>query len=215
MATVTTYVNSTFTPSLQGYVGRENVNEAFSTIRSGSGTVAVQDVGLVDITGSTTTNQYKYLDRAIMLFDTSSIPSSATVTAAELHFSITDNLTAVGSSSLVIVSSTPASTSALSSSDYSNLGTTSLGSLSQASIVTGVSNTVSVSTSAITVNGLTKLGALIGFDQSNTAPTWASLGNTEIQWSAVKLLVSYSYTQPSLSLTGISSLTGVSSITTS
>jgi hypothetical protein len=221
MATITTSV--TINQGLNGYVER-SINapgESFSTIRAGAGTDSGYTSGNngVEIAGlfaTNTTNSYLALERVILLFDTSALPSNSTVTSASLNLYFTEEETSLGTTSLVVVASTPASNSSLIASDYANLGSVSFGSIAQTSITFNSLNVISLNSSgiaAVTPGGMTKLGCVLGWDFNNSfTGTWASTSNTYIEWSSAAL--SLTYTNPALSITGISSLSNVSTITT-
>lgn len=223
MATVTNTYQTTFTSSLMGSVFRQVTSETFSTIRAGAGTATlISDGQAVTLTGSSTSNQFATMGRQIMLFDTTSIPVGATITSAIINLTGLSKANNLGSDTLEIVSSAPASTSSVTSTDYSTLGNTSFASVSYSSYVVG-SNTITLNSlglSNITKAGVSKFGIRMGWDLSGTfGGTWASLTNSSFSFSGVNTLptltVTYTQTFPTLSINNISSLTNVTTITTS
>lgn len=227
MATVTNFYTSTFTPSLNGYVGRNGVNESLSTIRSGAGNfTSTATVNNIDLTASTTTNQFAQLLRVIALFDTSSIPAGATILSATLRLcSDTQSNTLGDSPSLELVSSNPASTSVLANADYGTLGSTSFSSVAYASFPTGSLSTLTLNSSGlsnITKGGISKFGFRSNWDLNNNfTGSWASSAFMVMSWQSATgvnkplLTVNYSVDFPSLSVNNISSLSNVTIITTS
>ena len=141
--TLTVYPDPhTETTTVDGRVYRSSVNEAFATIIAGAGT-GVGDAGadniVCNLVASATSNQFAQLIRGIFLFDTSALGacniSAVTLSlnggAAELGAVKTNGL---GSPDLHIAGSTTASNTALSNSDYANVGGTSFGSVTYANI---------------------------------------------------------------------------------
>jgi len=224
MATVTNYYSQTFTPSLSGFVGRESVNQTFTNIRAGAGTTnGTADSSGLALTATSTTNQYSSLYRYINLFNTSAIPSSATVTSATLTTYSTGKTGNLGSPGLVVVSSNPASNSVLANGDYSTLGSTSFGTLSYASYATSGGNPVSLNSSGlsnITKNGTSKFGVVFDWDfNAAFTGTWSSTATSALGWYNTSqpptLTVNWTVDFPTLSINNISSLANVTTITTS
>lgn len=229
MATVTNYYTVTFTPSLDGYVGRGGVNQTFANIRAGAGNDSsyVTNTGDVQLSATSTTNQFADLYRNITLFDTSTIPAGATISSATLSIYGVNKGNGLGSPpGLLLVSSNPASTSALVNADYSTLGSTDFGSATYSSLIVGRYMNISLNASGmsnITKGGISKFGLVIEWDFVGTfSGTWASLQNTFMQWNNGNattnkpiLTVNYSVDFPTLSINNISSLANVTTITTS
>jgi hypothetical protein len=77
------------------------------------------------ITNSTgTTDRYDTMQRAIVLFDTSALGDAVTIESATLEFVLAQLEDAFGGDSLSMVTSTPASDTAVASGDYEQTGTT-------------------------------------------------------------------------------------------
>lgn len=120
-----------------------------------------------------------YIRRMFWLFDTSSIPDGDTISAATLSYYQTDTGNGADSGHTVaIVSSTPASNTAIVAADYDMVGSTSFGSGSY----TGTANTYhdfslnSSGISNISKTGVSKFGGRGTEDISNTAPTGLNQG---------------------------------------
>ena len=111
--------------SVDGDCQRGSVSETFSTIRAGAGTSATDSaVFMKVITNSTgTTDRYDTMQRAIVLFDTSALGTD-TIESATLEFVLAQLEDAFGGDSLSMVTSTPASDTAVASGDYAQTGTT-------------------------------------------------------------------------------------------
>jgi len=224
MATVTNYYSQTFSASSYASVSRQSVNESFSTIRAGAGTNVLSPIAVTYLSASSTTNQFANLYRSIIVFDTSAIPSNATITSATLSgnansgFLKTNNL---GSTSIELVSSNPSNPASIAAADYSTLGSTSYGSIDYASFTDNAVNTISLNASGIlniTKTGTSKFGLRLGWDQSGTfGGSWSSTAFTQLVFcgGVPTLTVNWTVDFPTLSFNNISSLANVTTITTS
>lgn len=216
MPTVTS--TQTFIASLEGTAYVSGVNDTFSAIQAATGNTTDTNHGNAGLTASTTTNQFAQLKRVIIVFNTSTLPSTATVTAVTLTVpALIANTTLLGTTTLEIVSSNPASNSSLAATDYGTLGSTSYASTSQSSLSTSSSNTFTLNSngrSNITLAGYSKFGAILGWDLNNSfTGTWASGIGNSIEWLTGNTTLSVTYTQPTMTITGISSITGATSVT--
>src|SRR5258708_34756063 len=122
---------------LDGNIDLSGQDATLATIRGvGTGTTAVitdNEATIARLVGSTTTNQYQALKRSIYCFDTSSMGAGATVSAATFSlWSRGVKQNGLGSPDLHIAGATPASTTALATSDFSNIARTSYGSVTYA-----------------------------------------------------------------------------------
>lgn len=176
MATLTVYPEPGVTVS--GRVSRETQG-TFSAIRTGAGTNEDDTSELIQILSlladATVGDEYERLVRGIFLFDTSGLPASPTITSAVFSLYITakgDQL----SQSCGIVSSNPASDSALATTDYANLGTTRFATdIAISAITTTAYNDWTLNATgiaAISDSGITKLGVRLSCDIDNSAPIW-------------------------------------------
>ncbi len=172
------------TTTIDGHVRRSGVDQTFSAIRSGAGTnqsstSAAQTVA--QMIATTTTDQFERLVRFIMLFDTGSVSSPDTVDSVTCSLYGTAKSNGLGSTGLDldIVNSSPASNTALAASDYGNVGTTVYGSVAYSSYSASAYNDITLSTTAVTKAGITKLGARLSWDTDNSfGGTWASGAQT-------------------------------------
>lgn len=131
------------------------------------------------------TDKWKYIDRGICLFDTSSIPDGDTKDSATLSLygsSKDDGL--VITPNLNIFTSVPASNTALAAGDYDSLGTVAQSdtSITYASFSTTAYNDFAFNATGlgnISLTAVSKFGTRNkNYDSDNVAPTWASLNES-------------------------------------
>lgn len=205
-STLTVYPAAGANSPCDGMVYRSGVNETLSTIRSSAGTgSSVTDTNFnTEMSASATTNQYGYLYRSIMCFDTSPLTSGATISAAVLSLICLAKGNALGSPDLHIAGATPAATNTLASSDYGQCQTTSFGSIAYASINADNATYNDVTQNAsgianISKTGISKFSAQLSWDILNSAP-WISNQATYLYWRSAdntgtsidpKLVVTY------------------------
>lgn len=128
-------------------------------------------------------NTFAALIRYIMLFDSSSLSSSATISAAAISlYDAYSKETQLGSPSYHVVSSAPASDNALAAGDYDSLGETSFGSIANASITAGHYNAFSLNSSGIgniSLTSISKFGLRDDWDINNSfGGTWTDSGRS-------------------------------------
>ncbi len=168
------------TTSVDGYVGRESVDESWASIIAGAGNAGLDSATWANIFfwSTATSNQWRYLRRIILLFDTSTLPDTAIVSAATLSLygdykddglSITPNIN--------IYTSTPAFSTSLASSDYSQLGSTAQSTAIAYSSysATGYNDFSLNDMTQISKTGVSKYGARnANYDVAETPPSWTS-----------------------------------------
>jgi len=168
--------------SVDGNVGRSGVDETFSTIRNGAGNLtnaATTDRDCPMYLATPTTNQYQYLERFVCLFDTHTL-GGGNVISATLSIYSTTKTNDLGADNVDIVSSSPASNTALTATDYNiaNWGTTLFATgIALSSIATNAYNNYTLNASGIAhinTTGVSKFGSRLGKDISGSSPTWAS-----------------------------------------
>lgn len=183
--------SSTFNPvaganfPVDGNLFRAGVNETLSTIINGAGTGADTTAlsnTLGRLEGSTTSNQYGQLGRALSCFDTSSLTASASISSAILsYFGTTTYATGLGIPTLHLCAATPASDSNLIASDFNvaNFGSTSFANIAGGSWNQAGYNDFTLNASGISnINktGGSQFGSRLDWDLNNstTGLTWAS-----------------------------------------
>lgn len=187
--TTTFYPNANVeTTSVDGSALR-NANETFPTIRAEAG-MASQDSDTAAscfLSCSATTSQYQILQRLFFLFDTSAIGSGNTVTAATLSLYALTKSSGNGVIEAAIVSSLPASNTAIVAADYSTLGTTDFAPrLTSTAATTSAYNDFVLNSSglaAISTTSITKLGCRPGVDVDAGTPPWTSNAFSRIEFS--------------------------------
>ena len=177
---------NTETNTVDGYVGRNVAQESFAAIIAGAANVAsdsVTSVAAPNITAGSTSNLYTNLRRNIYLFDTSPLTAAANISSATLSISGTMVISWIKPAEMVVVSSNPASNTAVATGDYGSFGSTDYSSRVgyaawNASGYTALSlNAAGIS--AIAKTGITKLGIRLGCDVDATQPTtWLSTVGT-------------------------------------
>lgn len=179
--------------------------ESFSTIRSGAGNFAFDGGSNTSadlLADAVTSNTYIELNRALLLFDTSSLPNDAVISAATLSIYVTYRINEL-SQSLNVTSGTPASNTALVTSDYAiaNFGSTTFSTnVDMGTMTLNAYNAFILNGSGIAVislTGITKLAVRGSGDITNTAPTWVADGLSKVSFQTAentnkpKLVITY------------------------
>ncbi len=166
--------------NVDGFAGRANGSETYTTIHDGAGTEfdsTASNVVPTRVTADSVSAKYVEIRRGIYLFDTSGIGSGNTVTAATFSLFGTGK-NDVMSQSINVVSSNPASNNAIVNADYTALGTTVFATaITIATWSTTAYNDFTLNASgraAISLTGSTKLGTRLVSDINNVEPTWSS-----------------------------------------
>lgn len=182
--TLTAYPSAGSVSPVDGNVSRGGVNETFSTIRAGSGNSFTNTPTTVEawLRGSSTTNQFDYLFRGIMCFDTSSLGASAVISAAVFSGYGSSKTSGLGSDNIHVCGATPAAFDTLANSDFGQVGSTSFANIAFASFNTGAYNDFTLNSSGqthINKTGITALGWRLGWDLNNSfGGTWGSFTST-------------------------------------
>jgi hypothetical protein len=192
---------------LDGFVYQQGAYINYSLIHNESGG-GHDEVGIqlyVRLTTNSVPSQFYDLNRAITLFDTSSLPNDATISEGTWSFTTRNGKqNGLGEPSYHLCAVAPNSTSSLANSDYGTFGSTSFGSISYANIPAynnraGITLNAS-GIAAISLTGITKFGFRDSWDINNSfTGTWASSTNTgftffaadESQALGPSLLVTY------------------------
>ncbi len=198
-ATLTAFSGSTgLNNPMDGTASRGSVNETFGTIQSSAGNTS--NAGLpgaelvLHLVCSTTSNQFSELIRHFHCYDTSSLTSSASISAAVVSL----NGKGAGfngggtAPNINIASSTPTNsgTGTVTNGDYSNCGSTSFSSLALTSWVgANTYNDFTLDSNGIaniSLTGISKFSTRLSWDLNNSfTGTWASTRAWEATiWSA-------------------------------
>jgi len=168
--------------SVDGAVQHSVGGITWSDIRNGAGTYGPDDVVGASspmIRAGTGTGMWQTITRSIFLFDTSSLPDGATISAATLSIRSYSKGDLLGISPTVnIYSSAPASNTSLAAGDYDSLGTTEYSSsISYASWNTAGYNDFILNSSGLaTINttGVSKFGEREAtYDAPDVEPSWS------------------------------------------
>lgn len=167
--------------TVDGFAGRQGIDEAWATIRAGAGTTFddTSDLLMSWSQSTASTNQYGFLRRTFILFDTSTFPATGTMTpnANTVIMGLQGDYGTSYNQSLVTV--TPNSNTVLRNEDF---GQTQ--SVKQATDVvnpgTFTLNATGEGNLAIPDElgaGITKFGIRMTKDIANDPPTWGAVEN--------------------------------------
>lgn len=166
--------------TVDGYVLRySEPGETFSAIqtRVGTGYNTSDTRDIIGLYSHADTNQYTYLVRSIMTFDTSSIIAGS-VTATELSLYMNAKFSGLGTPALHITGATPNQNNRLSAADYQRLGSTSFASVAYAAATVGTYYDFALNSSGranVSKTGVSAFGARTDWDlNDNFTGTWAA-----------------------------------------
>ncbi len=171
------------TSTVDGATGRIIVDETWATFRSGVGNHSPADGATLDVANlnaSTTSDQWKSMQRGVALFDTSPIDTGEIKDATLSFFGSAKFNDFASAPDSTIVSASPASNTDLVDADYNiaNFGTTEFASrITYASWSTSAYNDFTLNASGegnIDKSGISKFGARSDWDLDNSPPTWGS-----------------------------------------
>ena len=190
-ATTTKYPDAdTESSSVDGYIGHQGLDTRvnWSTVQGDDGT-SVASVGIVRDSHALINNtwfqrtggdeQWEDALRGFLLFDTSSIADDQSVSAAVLSFTSSAATATAADLTFNIVSSNPASNTALVAADFDNVGTTSFGTIEADAVTTDSStyNDITLNSTGygtITVTGVSKFAMRWEPDRANSEPSAAT-----------------------------------------
>lgn len=173
-------VESTSVDGSSSYNDGTNPGTVWATMRDAATGTGVNDATSPDtIFTRTTFVEWRNIGRAFLLFDTSTIGSdtidSATISVnPDEVFNV--NTTASWTKTVVLVASTPASNTAITTADYDQFGTTQLSDSSYDTSTLGVGSYASLTLNAtgraaVNGSGISKFGLRTGNDNANSEPT--------------------------------------------
>lgn len=174
------------TTTCDGSAYRAGVDEAFGTVRNGSGTgayaLATTDT-TPELAASTTSNQFARLQRGLFGFDTSALGASAVLSAAVLSQWFTGVSTGLGDTTVEVTAGPTAANTTLASGDYQTIGRTSYATgVSISAITTGAYTDFTFDATgraAVQKTGITKLATQLGWDLSGSfGGSWSASATT-------------------------------------
>jgi len=164
------------TTTVDGYVGKAAGSWAAAHDAS-NGTSADTSATTLSIRGRWRSSASEYqIDRTFVLFDTSSIGDTDTITAATLDLYVTavTNADNDGDDYLALASSSPATNTALITTDFNDVGSTEYGSVPDLGALTASAyNTITLTETGrntISKTGVSKFSVREGHDMENVAP---------------------------------------------
>jgi hypothetical protein len=186
------------TSSVDGWVNRYPVIEAFANIRKWAGSwagPAVNEATSPNLTGCggllAIPNTYNNMARSIFVFDTSAIPSGATITSATFGIYVTSRLNDLGmtdaQAALSLVGVTPTTDTNIVPADY-NIArwtfTRYANDILWSNVSTGAYNTMALLPAGLAIIGKapvgrTRLGLTLGVDTDNGSPPWVNGKSTQ------------------------------------
>ena len=170
--------------SVDGNTGAQIASTTWASVRSSAGNYS-SDSGsysfIVGFRSTTTTDEWGELYRGVFLFDTSALTASAEISATTLSLygqSKSDNLSVTPN--INIYTSTPASNTALTGTDFSTLGTIAQCDtpITYAGYNTSGYNDFTLNATGrgnVSKTSISKFGARnVNYDVDNVAPSWSS-----------------------------------------
>jgi hypothetical protein len=204
------------TSSVDSEVWQTSTGTAWTNLVNGAGAAANDSKTTMAtyMRCGTTTDQYTEIDRMIFLFDTSSLPDSATISAATLSLrgnTKSDSLSA--SPDINIYSSNPASNTQIVGGDFDSLGNVAFSTtITYAGFSASGYNDFALNASglaAISLTGVSKFGARnVNHDVADSAPPWVSNTYSILQAYTAEQGSGY---QPKLVVTYTTGVTEISS----
>jgi len=167
--------------TMDGIVLRSAMSETFSAIRSGAGTGAGTGAGYDSVylhSSAIRSNEFSYLYRGILTFDTSPMGAGAVVSSAYLGIRLFNKFSYLGSTPLHVVQASPAANNNLVAADYGSLGSASAGNLPFEFWVPDVYNSINLNAYGLTLidpAGISKLGLRLEWDRTGVfTGTWVA-----------------------------------------
>lgn len=164
--------------TVDGNVRRSAQTQTWSAIRDAATGTHTSRTGLVmtmmRITAATSTDLFADLTRGVTTFNTTSVPSNATITNVTLAVRGSAKLSTLVTTSANVVGVTLANNNDIATADYNDFGGTALATMAYASWSSSADNSFSPGNSSVVKGGVTAYGWRMGSDLSNTAPTWSS-----------------------------------------
>lgn len=189
---------STFFPdvnAVDGEVTRSSDPETWATQRDhidGTGQDSTAGAAVIRITTSATANRWQVMGRSFILFNTGpTIPDTDNIDDATLEVVMTER-TNQFSDSLRVITTTPASDTALVIGDYDQVGTVAqapdktLASLTVDSATFTVYTLNATGRGNVSKTGITKFGLRMVADADNAEPAWVSVNESLIRFATAE-----------------------------
>jgi hypothetical protein len=164
-----------------GGLSRSSVDETFSTLRAGAGVGTLSSSPVpVELDASTTTNQFNFLSRGVISFNTSALGAGVNIKSATLKIKGSSKLNGLGSPDFHIAGITLASPPAFVAADFANAGNVSFASMTYADFdgSASVYNSFALNSSgmdAINKTGYTSFCIRLSWDiNNNFTGVWSS-----------------------------------------
>lgn len=146
----------------------------------------------IRLRGSPTTNQYRFIRRAFLSFDVSSLGASAVVSAADLELVATSRADSLGGARLVVARAALASVTSLAVGDYDGVERAALApEVEWSALVVDSSTYTTISLDGNGVGyvhnnrtGSVVLALMAHWDFHNTPPPWSNVSSTLSFYSA-------------------------------
>jgi hypothetical protein len=170
------------------------IDKTFANIRTTAGQLANSDQANntgVNLSSNATTNHYNNMARSIFLFNTSAIPTGATITAATFGVYIISKLNDLGMTNahaaLSLVGATPISNTNLVADDFTYTRwtfTRYATDIAYNNVTVNAYNTMALNAGGLAIigkdtGGMTKLGLTFGVDTDAGTPAWVSSKSTQ------------------------------------
>ena len=161
----------------------------WAAVRDGTGSWAndYAETAPTAVVATTTTDKWKKIGRSSFLFDTSALPDTDVINSATFEFVATAKVDTLSpAQSISMVTSAPASDTALVAGDFDSLGTTkqatdlTLASLTADSAIFNTFTLSETGEGSISRTGVSKFGTRISGDFSDSEPTWSSGGEASV-----------------------------------
>lgn len=170
------------TTSCDGYAGRNNGgSETLAAIRAGAGNDSSDTNTNLSLytQASTVSNEFAFLYRNLVLFDTSSLGAGFSIASATITVTGNGKTNSIGSPDFHIAASTPASNTAIVNADYNQCQTTTFGNLTYANFpATGATAVITLNASGvsnISKTGVSKFSGQTSWDINNSfTGAWSS-----------------------------------------
>jgi hypothetical protein len=193
--TLTSYPDSGHSSTtVDGYAYRytPGSEETWSTISAGLGTDYFDDAEAlyVEAIAGTAANKFVALARSLLTFDTTSIHSLDTVTAASLSLYLNYKDAGLGETAAHVVSGFSNQNNRLAAADYQRVGSTSFSSVAYSSLPTATYSTFTLNSSGrsnITKGGISGFGLRLGWDVAGSfTGTWLASQTATYGWQSVE-----------------------------